>query len=162
MIQEKINNPLLESMTWQQFFEAYRPEGLILQYMKVDNVYKSVRDKRLSLADINAHYGECFHRERKFDFGILYIYEWLLYLNSVSNINKPLPAKSMEQLSLILYTKYYLFYLSDFKLVLEGILESKYGKFYGSVDSQLIMSAFKEYSESRKVAIAKIKSRSIH
>ncbi|MDR1370148.1 MAG: hypothetical protein LBJ72_08520 [Dysgonamonadaceae bacterium] len=139
------------SMTWEQFYDKCKAENLIIQYWNVNSISQSIEKRRITLREINdafkkyKHkiYGEC-------DGGVLYCYEWLNYLNEVSNINKPLPPAGAQKLSFILYAKYFYFYLSDLKLILEGILEGKYGKFYGSVDAQLIMTAFKEYADKRK------------
>ena len=164
MTQQNINLPQLESlaMTWENFFETFKPEGLFLQYMNVDSIHKSINQKRISITEINYYYGKIRHKSYgECNSGVLYFYEWLIYLNSISNINKPLPPKAIEQLSIILYSKYYYFYLSDLKLILEGLLEGQYGKFYGSVDAQLIMSAFKEYAAARKKTEENIKSNKV-
>lgn len=144
-------------LTWEKFYEGCKPEGLIIQYWDVNNIYQSVCKKRVTLKDIKEKFGKYRHKiYGECDCGILYCYEWLNYLNQVSNINKPLPPEGAKQLSFILYVKYYYFYLSDLKLILEGILEGKYGKFYGSVDAQLIMSAFKEYADKRRSIVKEL------
>ena len=150
---QQTNNPQLElsSMTWEQFYEKCKPEDLIIRYWNVNGISDSLSKKRITLKEMNITFGKYRHKiYGECECGILYCYEWLNYLNQVSNINKPLPPQSAKQLSFILYAKYFYFYLSDLKLILEGILEGKYGKFYGSVDAQLIMSAFKEYADKRK------------
>lgn len=137
--------------TWDEFIEMYNPENLIIQYWRVSSIQQSISTKRITFREIKDMFGMYKHKVfGECDCGILYYYEWLNYLNNISNINKPLPTKNLVQLSTILYTKYYYFYLSDLKLILEKILEGEYGKFYGSVDAQLIMCAFKEYSIKRK------------
>ncbi|MDR1202411.1 MAG: hypothetical protein LBL58_12420 [Tannerellaceae bacterium] len=138
-------------LTWEECYAICRPEELFSQYWETDNIWKSITKPRVSLRDINYKYprykhnvyGEC-------EVGVLYFYEWLNYLNSISNINKPLPPQMIGQMAKILYSKYYYFYFSDLKLLLEGILEGKYGHFFGSVDSQLIMTAFKVYDTERR------------
>lgn len=160
MNQNTIQQLDLSSMTWEQFYETYKPEGLIPLYWSVTTVFQSLSKQRVTLKDINVSFGKYRHKiYGESECGVLYCFEWLNYLNSVSNINKPLPPTSAQQLSFILYAKYYFFYLSDLKLILEGILESKYGKFYGSVDAQLIMSAFKEYADKRKQTEFEINSK---
>jgi len=148
------------SMTWEQFYKNYKPECLTILYWDIKSVYQSLtHDDPIPLVAINKHfvsvkhkkYGECLP-------GILYMFEWLTYLNDFSNINKPLPLKNLEWLSKHLYTTYFYLYLSDLKLIFEWILEGKYGKFYGSVDAQLIMSAFKAYSDEIIQVKYKLKS----
>lgn len=137
--------------TWDEFIEFYHPEKLIIQYYKVISIEQSIEQKRTTLREIKDYFGVYKHKVfGESECGILYVYEWLDYLNSISNINKPLPVKNLVQLAMIIYTKYYYLYLSDLKLILEKILEGEYGKFYGSVDAQLILTAFKEYSSKRK------------
>jgi hypothetical protein len=144
----------LKFENWEQFYEHCKPEGLIMQYWSVSSITQSISKKRITFREMNDRFGEYNHKiYGKCLCGILYFYEWLNYLNMLSNINKPLPPEVLKQLSFILYTKYFYFYLSDLKLILESILEGKYGKFYGSVDSQLLMSAFNEYSQKRKETV---------
>jgi len=154
MKQEQQSNNLpieLSSMTWEQFYEKYRPEELFNLYWSVNTVSQSLSKTRFTLKNINDTFGYYQHKKfGKCECGILYYYMWLDYLNRISNVSKPLPPESMGQLARWLYVKYYTFYLSDLKIILEGILEKKYGMFFGSVDAQLIMSAFKEYAESRR------------
>ncbi len=138
-------------LTWEQFYEQCKPEGIIMQYWQVNKIYDSIRKNRLTFRQMNLKYGRINHKKYgECDCGVLYYYEWLNYLNAVSNINKPLPPVTVKQLAFILYTKYFYFYIADLKLILEWILEGRYGVFYGSVDSQLIMRAFREYSEERR------------
>lgn len=156
---EQMFNPLeVLSKGWEHFFQQFPPEKLILQFCRVETVQQSISTNRMALQHIQSYMGKYEHKKYGLcDSGILYVYEWLDYLNSISNINKPLPAKNIQQLSYILYAKYHYFYLSDLKIILERILEGKYGKFYGSVDAQLIMTAFKEYDQERKKLIEELK-----
>jgi len=147
--QSQIQTQLLPD-TWEQFFEKCKPEILILQYWQVVYIEDSLSKKRITFREMRDKYGTINHKKYGIcEAPVLYFFEYLNYFNTLSNINKPLPAVAIKQLSLILYSKYYYFYLSDLKLILEGLLEGKYGKFYGSVDSVLISSAFKEYSDKR-------------
>jgi len=147
---QQINNQQLElsSMTWEQFYETCKPEDLINKYYNVKTIYHSFQKRRISIRDINNTFGTYKHKTYgECECGILYCYEWIKYLNEFSNINKPLTEKNLIHLSKWIYTKYNHFYLCDLKLLLEWILEGKYGKFFGSVDSQLIISAFKEFND---------------
>ncbi|MPN26132.1 hypothetical protein SDC9_173556 [bioreactor metagenome] len=59
----------------------------------------------------------------------------------------------------MLYGRYNHFRLSDLKLLFDYILESRYGNFYGSIDTQRIVTSFFEYNREREETFAKIEER---
>jgi hypothetical protein len=138
--------------TWKDFINANHPSNLVSQYRNITIISESIVKKRLSLGDITVQYRNSQGEETM---GVVYLYEWLKFLNIFSNI-RPLPDDVMKHLSLMLYVKYWRYFLSDLKLVFERITDGRYGKFYGSVDTQLILYVFREYEEERTHIINKI------
>jgi hypothetical protein len=144
-------------LKWEAFYEPCKPENLFSLYFNVKTVYDSISKQRVILGEVTDHYGSIKHKKYgNCDFILFYYFEWLNFLNEVSNINKPLPQRETERLARILMVEYYHFYISDLKLILMGILEGEYGKFFGSVDSQLILTAFKEYNMKRRKLIKEL------
>ena len=152
-----MNNPKqpeLSSLTWEQFFDFYKPECLIERYWNINSIEQSITTYQMTFAEMRDKFGDIKHKKYgNCEFGALYYHEWLSYLNEISNTSKPLPVKFIGDIARWLYVKYCYFCISDLKLLLEGILEGKYGQFFGSIDSQLILRAFKEYDEKRRRAI---------
>jgi hypothetical protein len=74
---------------------------------------------------------------------------WIQCLNEYNFSLKPCPDKHITELSMQIFQKYQILDLREFNSVFMRILEGRYGKFTGSVDSQTIMMAFKSYYESR-------------
>ena len=142
MSTELMQTTLQRLPTWGDFITICSPANLCRQYSKVTRIYHSIERSRISLKEIS----EAYPQTDGVPAGMLYVKTWIEYFNEFSNINKPLPHTQINNVSVMLYTKYLHFYLSDLKLILEWILEGRYGKFYGSVDSQLILSAFYEYN----------------
>jgi len=145
--------------TWQEFYIPCQPENLFSLYYDVKTIYDSISKNRVTIGEVTRQYGSFKHkRYGECDFGVLYFYEWLTYLNEVSNINKPLPPKEITRISRMLFLDYHHFYIADLKLILMGILEGDYGNFFGSLDSQLVFRAFKEYNAKRNKLIKDIQS----
>jgi hypothetical protein len=91
--------------------------------------------------------------------GIDYFAQWLKFFNRFSNINKEMPMDIIRWAAIDLYSKYSHLYFADLKVLFECLLEAKYGKFYGSVDTVLIMSAFLHYDEERSRILNEEKKR---
>lgn len=129
----------------EEFLKEQGPTQLIVNYDDVTKIYQVFSKTQITLEIID----NCFQESRK-NSAVEYLSEWLLMLNDFLNINKVIPAKSIRQLAYMLYKKHSQFTLADLKLLFEFILESKYGVFYGSVDTQTIITSFAQYSRERR------------
>ena len=137
--------------SWPAFLQDQSPEQLIVNYDFVNNfndVYNT--------SDITLKFLSDLYNLKKSYAGYEYLERWLNFLNDFLNINKGLQPGVIKQLSYILYAKYSHFRLSDLKLLFNYILDSRYGTFYGSIDTQRISSSFFGYSNERKEAFTKI------
>ncbi|MDD4698198.1 MAG: hypothetical protein PHR52_11760 [Fermentimonas sp.] len=137
--------------SWPAFLQDQSPEQLIVNYDFVNNfndVYNT--------SDITLKFLSDLYNLKKSYAGYEYLERWLNFLNDFLNINKGLQPGVIKQLSYILYAKYSHFRLSDLKLLFNYILDSRYGTFYGSIDTQRISSSFFGYSNERKEAFNKI------
>ncbi len=141
---------LLESCpSFEKFLSNYSPANLLVIYSDVFSLTKSVSSIRLSLNDINIVYTKTL--------AVKYVEEWLKFLNTCSNINKPLTNTSA--VAFIIFNNYKHLYLSDMKLIFEWLLRGDYGAFYNSIDAQRILTAFNQYNIQREQEIPKIKKR---
>ena len=94
--------------------------------------------------------------------GLEYLAMYIAYMNVFLNINKGIPEHIIKQLGYIIYQRYNYFTLADLKLLFDHILESRYGTFYGSIDTQRIISSFYEYANERKAALIKLREAEVN
>ncbi|KAA6349008.1 hypothetical protein EZS27_003608 [termite gut metagenome] len=130
--------------TYLLFLEEQKPEQMLMNYDTIHNVEEIISKIRLSVAEMDELY-----RTGDFSPGADYYARWLQFFNRFANINKEMPKDVIGWAAVQLYAKYSHFYFPDLKLIFEQILEARYGKFYGSVDTVLVMSAFLQYDEDR-------------
>lgn len=150
-MEELKNNILNQYPTWESFLKDQGPEQLIVNYndvMRLSDVYNSTPVTLLFLTET--------YNLKNTMAGFDYLKKWLSFLNDFLNINKGIPERHISQLAYSLYVKNSNFRLSDLKLLLDYILESKYGTFYGSVDTQRIVSSFADYTRERNELFGKI------
>lgn len=151
----KIQLQLLNSYpNWSDFVKNQSPEQLIVNYDFVSSIWDVYETSPITLNLLT----EVYPLKQSFA-GYEYLDNWLRYLNDFLNINKGLQTQYIKQLSYMLYAKYNHFRLSDLKLLFNYILESRYGTFYGSIDSQRIVSSFFEYNRERTNEFEKIEEK---
>lgn len=129
---------------YQKFVADQAPAQLLVNFNDVHTTKEAISVRRLSIKEMNDIYATS-----SFVPGIDYFGQWLKFFNRFSNINKPLPEGTIQWVAAHLFSKYGHFYFADLKVLFEQILESRFGKFYGSVDAVRILSAFLEYDEAR-------------
>lgn len=151
---KKLKQQILQDYpSWPEFVKGQSPEQLVVNYDFVISLYKVYETTPITLDLLT----ELYPRTQSYA-GYEYLEMWLKFLNEFLNINKGLQAQYIKQLSYILYAKYQHLRLSDLKLLFDYILESRYGTFYGSIDSQRIVSSFYEYNKERTDLFAKIET----
>lgn len=144
----------LKYPNWNGFLSDQSPEQLLVNYDFVNNFSDIYTTSPITLNFLTDLY-----KLPKSYAGYEYLEKWLLFLNDFLNINKGLQPGIIKQLSYMLYARYNHFRLSDMKLLFNHILDSRYGTFYGSIDTQRIVSSFYEYSNERKDAFLKIEAK---
>lgn len=128
---------------FKQFIDEQGPSKLLLNYHQVSKIADVFQNTPITLKTITGAFSQK-------DAGYTYIHEWFKFLNDFLNIRHSLQPIAIQTLALNCYKKYSYFTLADLKLLLDFILESKYGTFYGSVDTQRILTSFSEYAKERK------------
>lgn len=140
--------------TWQEFVKEQDPAQLIINYDSITRLSDIYDATPVTLQLIHEIYPL-----KNNSAGMNYLCAWLAFLNDFLNINKGIQQKYLNHLAYSLYAKYRYFKLADLKLLLDFILESRYGTFYGSIDTQRIVSSFFEYSRERNETFRKIDER---
>lgn len=90
-----------------------------------------------------------FHREKTREFTEGLVMTWLMYLNKVLNLNKPLSEDQIEMCAIEIVNDYYMLKITDLTLLFKRIISGLYGEFYESLSVPKVLTFFREYSEER-------------
>lgn len=102
-----------------------------------------------------------FQREKSKDFAIGLTMAWLMYLNEILNLNKPLTEDQIELCAVEIVDSYYAFKMSDLTFLYKKIISGVYGEFYESLTISKVLTFFRQYFEER-CAIAEMQSQRQH
>lgn len=88
-------------------------------------------------------------REKSNDFAIGLTMGWLVYLNDILNLNKPMTEDQIELCAIEVNETYYTLKISDLTFLFKKIISGSYGEFYESLTIPKVLSFFREYFEER-------------
>lgn len=100
-------------------------------------------------------------REKTKDFAIGLTMGWLVYLNDILNLNKPMTEDQIELCAIEINETYYSLKISDLTFLFKKIISGTYGEFYESLTIPKVLSFFREYFEER-CQLAEQQSQRIH
>ena len=143
-IQQKV---LKVCPTYQKFLEQNKPDFLLVTFSGVTTIEQSIERTRMQISDLEIVYPDAQNTSED------YFKKWLMRLNSILNIQKPLTE--IDTVAYMLYSGYRHLYLSDLKLILEKLIRGEYGQFYATVDAQRIMQGFILYDKERNKLITR-------
>lgn len=89
------------------------------------------------------------HRERGRNFTEGLVMGWLVYLNDLLNLNKPMSDDQIEMCAVEVVNEYYSLKFSDLTLLFKKIISGQYGEFYEAISIPKVLSWFREYYEER-------------
>lgn len=90
-----------------------------------------------------------FSREKGRDFTVGLLMVWLVYLNAMLNLNKPMTEDQIEMCAEEIVNEFYALKVSDITLLFKRIMSGAYGEFYESLSAQKVLSYFRLYFEER-------------
>jgi len=90
-----------------------------------------------------------FYREKSKDFAIGLVMGWLVYLNDILNLNKPMTEDQIELCAIEIVETYYALRMSDLTFLFRKIISGAYGEFYESLTISKVLSFFRNYFEER-------------
>ncbi len=88
-------------------------------------------------------------REKSKDFAVGLTMGWLVYLNDILNLNKPMTEDQIELCAIEVNDTYYTLKMSDLTFLFKKIISGAYGEFYESLTIPKVLSFFREYFEER-------------
>ena len=86
-------------------------------------------------------------QSKKFTEGLLLV--WLMYLNEILNLNKPMSEDQMKLASVLICEEFYMLKISDLTLLFKRIISGSYGEFYERLGIDKILKFFRAYLEER-------------
>lgn len=119
----------------------YNPESYMLDVKKITSIETALDSKAHSLGKIQ--------REHSKKFTQALIIKWLVYLNDMLNLNRPMSEAQLMLASKYIVDEYYMLNIDDFTLLWNRILSGSYGEFYERLSIDKIMSFFNRYREER-------------
>ena len=86
-------------------------------------------------------------QSKKFTEGLVLV--WLMYLNEILNLNKPMSEEQMKLASVLICEEFYMLKMSDLTLLFKRIISGQYGEFYERLSIDKVLTFFRNYLEER-------------
>ena len=86
-------------------------------------------------------------QSKKFTEGLVLV--WLMYLNEILNLNKPMSEEQMKLASVLICEEFYMLKMSDLTLLFKRIISGQYGEFYERISINKVLTFFRNYLEER-------------
>ncbi|WP_376777442.1 hypothetical protein [Flavobacterium covae] len=108
---------------------------------KLTNLEEAMNRNAPSLGAIRRDKGD------KFSKGLVMV--WLVYINDILNLNKPLTEDQIEWCATQIISDFAFLKITDLTLLTKRIISGQYGEFFESLNTAKVLRFFKEYSEER-------------
>ena len=108
---------------------------------KLTNMEKAIDAAAPTIAHFNRSKGKPFTE------GLLIL--WLVYLNDMLNLRKPLTEDQIELCAITVVTDYANLKMSDLTLLFKRIISGQYGEFFESLSVAKVLTFFRNYQEER-------------
>ena len=86
-------------------------------------------------------------QSKKFTEGLVLV--WLMYLNEILNLNKPMSEEQMKLAATLICEEFYMLKMSDLTLLFKRIISGQYGEFYERLSIDKVLTFFRNYLEER-------------
>ena len=120
---------------------AYSPSNCMASAGKLITISDAIEAKAPTLAT--------FKREHSKVFTEKLIMTWLVYLNTILNLNKPMSEEQIRLCSAMIVEEFYMLKMSDLTLLFKRIISGSYGEFYERLGIDKILKFFRTYLEER-------------
>lgn len=139
-VQEKARSAIARTSK-KELLIVYSPKNCLKHSGKVKTVEMAIT--------MNAPTIGTFQREKGRNFTEGLLMGWLVYLNDILNLNKPMTEDQIEMCAIEIVNEYYALKVSDLTLLFKRIISGSYGEFYESLSIPKVLSFFREYFEER-------------
>lgn len=134
-------NSAIQMSSKKNLLEKYSPKNCMLHAGKIATVEQALNSKAPSIASFQREQG------REFTEGLITF--WLLYLNNILNLNKPMSEEQINLCSSMVVEEFYMLKVSDLTLLFKRIVSGQYGEFYERLSIDKVLTFFREYLEER-------------
>ena len=119
----------------------YNPSNCMAHAGKLVSVNDAINSPSHSLGKIQRE------QSKKFTEGLVLI--WLMYLNEILNLNKPMSEEQMKLASTLICEEFYMLKMADLTLLFKRIISGQYGEFYERLSIDKVLPFFRNYLEER-------------
>jgi len=124
-----------------QLLRDYNPSNCMSHAGKMVNISDAINSKAPTLAS--------FKRHQSKEFTVNFVMAWLVYLNNILNLNKPMSEEQVRLCSGMIVEEFYMLKISDLTLLFKRIISGSYGEFYERLGIDKILKFFRAYLEER-------------
>ena len=89
------------------------------------------------------------HREKSREFTQALVMVWLVYLNDLLDLRKPMSEDQIELCAHEVVNEFYSLKMSDLAYLFKRIISGQYGEFYESLTISKVLTFFREYFNER-------------
>lgn len=125
----------------EDLLKKWGPKNCMRYSGKVKTVEDAINSKSLTIGT--------FQREKGRNFTEALVAGWLIYLNDILNLNKPMTEDQIEMAATEIVNEYFGLKFADLTLLFKRIISGVYGEFYESLSIPKVLSWFREYFEER-------------
>lgn len=90
-----------------------------------------------------------FKREHGNEFTEGLVMAWLMHLNKILNLKRPMSDEAIEMCAIDVTKEFYAIKMSDLSFLFKRIYSGFYGEFYESLSIPKVMTFFREYFDER-------------
>ena len=119
----------------------YNPSNCMAHAGKLVSVTDAINSPSHSLGKIQRE------QSKKFTEGLVLV--WLMYLNEILNLNKPMSEEQMKLAAVLICEEFYMLKMSDLTLLFKRIISGQYGDFYERISINKVLTFFRNYLEER-------------
>jgi hypothetical protein len=125
----------------KRLLDVYSPKNCLKHVGKLRTIENAINADAPTLGT--------FKREQGKEFTEGLVMAWLMHLNSILNLNKPMSEDQIEMCAIDIVNEFYALKMSDLSFLFKRIYSGVYGEFYESLSIPKVLSFFRDYFEER-------------
>ena len=137
----------------EKFLKVYNPTNCMTFAGKMVTVADAINAKTPTIGSFVRNVNKGFTEKL--------IMAWLLYLNNILNLNKPMSEEQIRLCSNMIVVEFYMLKISDLTLLFKRIISGSYGAFYERLGIDKVLDFFRQYLEERYQEAAQM-SQQVH
>lgn len=144
-------NQSIAIVSREKYLRLYNPSKCLQFVHKLKSVTDAINARAPSVAVLKRECGEEFTHNL--------LMAWLLYLNEILGLNRPMSEEQIRLCATKILQEYYGLKMSDLSYLFNRIITGQYGEFYESLSIAKVMTFFREYEKERTESIIEDRER---